>query len=118
MSDEQKRKRFWTVLIAALVLWIAIPVVAVVVFTFARYLHERAMQKLVPNLIGLDTQSGEAKARAAGFLMEVTEKERNLPESPCTVGTITKQEPHPNKSIYIHEISVVSVVTCVGDPDK
>jgi beta-lactam-binding protein with PASTA domain len=118
MSDEQKRKRFWTIIIAGVVVWIVIvPVVAAAVLAFVRYRHESAKPstKPVPNLIGLDPQSGEIKARDAGFSMNVMGKDWDLPDAPCTVGTITKQEPHPGESVAFQQIGVV---TCIEDPDK
>jgi uncharacterized membrane protein len=56
MTDEEKRRRFWKIVIAAAVLWMfVIPIIAMAGFAFMHYRHEKAMPstKPAPNLIGL-----------------------------------------------------------------
>jgi hypothetical protein len=47
--------------------------------------------------------------------MTVMGRDWDLPDSPCTLGQITKQEPRGGESVQFEQIGVV---TCVEDPDK
>lgn len=100
------------------VLWfVVVPMSLAAVLALIRYHHqtERPVTKMVPNLIGLDPQSAQDKAREAGFSMNVMGRDWNLADSPCTLGRITKQEPRGGESVQFEQIGVV---TCVEDPDK
>lgn len=115
MNEQEKRRRLWKIVIAAVVLWfVVVPLIAMAVFALVHYRHERTMPstKVVPNLIGLDPKSAEAKARDAGFSMEVMGTRWDLPGS---LGTIVQQMPDAGESVYLQKIAVV---TSVEDPDK
>jgi hypothetical protein len=47
--------------------------------------------------------------------MTVMGRDWNSPDSPCTLGRITKQEPHGGELVQFEQIGVV---TCVEDPEK
>ena len=118
MTDQEKRKRFWKIIITIAVLWfvvVPITLAAALALIHSHHQKEGPPSKVVPNLIGLDPQSAQAKARDAGFSMTVMGRDWNLPESPCTLGRITKQEPRGGESVPFEQIGVV---TCVEDPDK
>jgi hypothetical protein len=115
MTDEEKRRRFWKIVIAAVVLWMfVIPIIAMAGFALVHYRHEKAMPstKPAPNLIGLDLKSAETKARDAGFSIEVIGTRSDLPGP---LGTIVEQIPDAGQSVYLRK---VGVVTCVEDPDR
>src|SRR5260370_31631557 len=115
MTKEEKRRRFWKIVIAAVVLWMfVISVIAMAGFAFMHYRYERAMPstKVVPNLKGLDLKSAEAKAREAGFAIDVMGHRSDLPGP---LGTVVQQEPWEGESVSPRPIGVVIVVE---DPDK
>src|SRR5947207_1850442 len=113
MTDQEKRRRFWKIIITVAVLWfVVLPICVAAAIALIRYHQQttRPSTKVVPNLIGLDPQSAQTKARDAGFLMTVMGRDWNLPDSPCTLGRITKQEPRGGESIQFEQIGVI---TCV-----
>jgi len=115
MTDKEKRRRFWKIVIGAVVLWMfVIPIIAMAGFALAHYRHERAMPstKPAPNLIGLDLKSAETKARDAGFSIEVMGTRSDLPGA---LGTIVEQIPNAGQSVYLRK---VGVVMRLEDPDK
>lgn len=118
MTDQEKRRRFWKIIITVAVLWfVVLPISVAAAIALIRYHQQttRPSTKVVPNLIGLDPQSAQTKARAAGFSMEVMGRDWNLADSPCTLDRITKQEPRAGESVSFQQIGVV---TCIEDPDK
>jgi beta-lactam-binding protein with PASTA domain len=118
MTDQEKRKRFWKILITIVVLWfVVLPIILAAALALKHYHQQtgRPATRIVPNLIGLDSQSAQDKARDAGFLMTVMGRDWNLPDSPCTLGRITKQEPRGGEAVQFEQIGVV---TCVEDPDE
>jgi beta-lactam-binding protein with PASTA domain len=115
MASEEKRRRVWKIVLALVVLWVVVvPIIAMAAFALLHYRYERAMPstKAVPNLIGLDVKSAEAKARDAGFSMEVMGTRWDLPGP---LGTIVQQMPDAGESVYLRR---VAVVTSVEDPEK
>lgn len=91
MTQEEKRKRLWKRIIIGLVVWFfVLPLVAMGAFAIVHYRHERArpVQKLAPNLKGLDLKSAEAKAREVGCSKQQMGTRWDLPGTP---GTIVEQ---------------------------
>jgi hypothetical protein len=118
MTEQEKRKRFWKITITIAVLWfVVVPIILAAALALIRSHHQtgRPATKIVPNLVGLDPQSAQNRARDAGFSMKVMGRDWNLPDSPCTLGIITKQEPRGGESV---EFEQIGVITCIEDPDK
>ena len=110
MSNEeaQKSRRFWKIVITAVVVWIVVvPVIAVVALGVFRHQQQksREAEKVVPSLVGLDLRAAETKARDAGFSMEVIGTHSDLPGNP---GTIAEQIPAAGTSIYLRKIGVIT----------
>lgn len=118
MSKEQNRKRMWKAVIIGAIIWIVVmPIIVVAGVAILRYRQQKQMpsSKAVPNLVGLEPDKAQVKAREAGFSVEVLGKDWNLRESPCKVGTIVRQIPDAGQSVYLPQIGVT---TCVEDPEK
>jgi beta-lactam-binding protein with PASTA domain len=116
MTEEEKRKRLWKRIIVGLVIWFfVLPLVAMGAFAIIHYRHERArpVQKIAPDLKGLDLKSAEAKAREVGCSVQQMGTRWDLPGTP---GTIVEQIPAAGEAIPLD--FPIGVVMSIEDPDK
>ena len=114
MAIQPKRKRFLKILIIVLVIWLGvIPLSLVAINAIVASNRKPGPQRTtVPQLVGLDQKTADAKARSAKLNMQVMMTRSDQPGAP---GIILFQAPGPGESVEVG--TVVGVSMRIEDPD-
>ena len=114
MAIQPKRKRFLKILIIVLVIWLGVIPLSLVAINaiVARNRKPGPARTTVPQLVGLDQKTADAKARGAKLNMQVMMTRSDQPGAP---GIILFQVPGAGESVEVG--TVVGVSLRVEDPD-
>ena len=114
MAIQPKRKRFLKILIIVLVIWLGVIPLSLVAINaiVASNRKPGPARTTVPQLVGLDQKTADAKARSAKLNMQVMMTRSDQPGAP---GIILFQAPGPGESVEVG--TVVGVSLRVEDPD-
>ena len=114
MAIDLKRKRYLKILIIVLVVWLGvIPLSLVAINAIVASNRKPGPERTkVPQLIGLDQKTADAKARSAKLNMQVMMTRSDQPGTP---GTILFQTPGAGESVEVG--TVVGVSVALENPD-
>ncbi len=114
MAIQPKRKRFLKILIIVLVIWLGVIPLSLVAINaiVARNRKPGPARTTVPQLVGLDQKTADAKARSAKLNMQVMMTRSDQPGAP---GIILFQVPGAGESVEVG--TVVGVSLRIEDPD-
>ena len=114
MAIDPKRKRYLKILIIVLVVWLGvIPLSLVAINAIVANNRKPGPERTtVPQLIGLDQKTADAKARSAKLNMQVMMTRSDQPGTP---GTILFQTPGAGESVEVG--TVVGVSVALENPD-
>lgn len=114
MAIDPKRKRYLKILIIVLVIWLGvIPLSLVAINAIVASNRKPGPERTtVPQLVGLDQKTGDAKARSAKLNMQVLMTRTDQPGTP---GIILFQTPGAGESVEVG--TVVGVSMRVENPD-
>jgi beta-lactam-binding protein with PASTA domain len=114
MAIQPKRKRFLKILIIVLVIWLGVIPLSLVAINaiVASNRKPGPARTTVPQLVGLDQKTADAKARSAKLNMQVMMTRSDQPGPP---GIILFQAPGAGESVEVG--TVVGVSMRVEDPD-
>ncbi len=115
MAIDPKRKRYLKILIIVLVIWLGVIPLSLVAINaiVASNRKPGPARTTVPQLVGLDQQAADAKARSAKLNMQVMMTRSDQPGTP---GTILFQTPGAGESVEVG--TVVGVSLRVENPDS
>ena len=114
MAIDPKRKRYLKILIIVLVIWLGVIPLSLVAINaiVASNRKPEPARTTVPQLVGLDQKTADAKARSAKLNMQVMMTRSDQPGAP---GIILFQTPGAGESVEAG--TVVGVSLRVEDPD-
>jgi beta-lactam-binding protein with PASTA domain len=114
MAIDPKRKRYLKILIIVLVIWLGVVPLSLVAINaiVASNRKPGPERTMVPQLIGLDQKTADAKARSAKLNMQVMMTRSDQPGTP---GTILFQTPGAGESVEVG--TVVGVSVALENPD-
>jgi beta-lactam-binding protein with PASTA domain len=115
MAMQPQQKRYLKILIIVLVIWLGVIPLSLVAINaiVASNRKPGPARTTVPQLVGLDQKTADAKARSAKLNMEVMMTRSDQPGPP---GTILFQTPGAGESVEVG--TVVGVSMRVEDPDS
>jgi beta-lactam-binding protein with PASTA domain len=108
MAIDPKRKRYLKILIIVLVIWLGVIPLSLVAINaiVARNRKPGPARTTVPQLVGLDQKTADAKARSAKLNMQVMMTRSDQPGSP---GIILFQTPGAGESVEVGTVVGVSL---------
>ena len=114
MAIQPNRKRFLKILIIVLVIWLGVIPLSLVVINaiVASNRKPGPARTTVPQLVGLDQKTADAKARSAKLNMQVMMTRSDQPSAP---GIILFQVPGAGESVEVE--TVVGVSVALENPD-
>lgn len=114
MAIHPQRKRYLKILIIVLVIWLGVIPLSLVAINAIVAINRKPgpARTTVPQLVGLDQKTADAKARSAKLNMQVMMTRSDQPGTP---GTILFQAPGAGESVEVG--TVVGVSVCAEDPD-
>ena len=108
MAIDPKRKRYLKILIIVLVIWLGVIPLSLVAINaiVASNRKPEPARTTVPQLVGLDQKTADAKARSAKLNMQVMMMRSDQPAPP---GTILFQAPGAGESVEVGTVIGVSL---------